>query len=120
MAWTVDLSPNALRDLSLLFDHFDATYQSLGDSPDDAAEHAAERLLQIRDAMAKLTTSPFIGTHHPDLDEDLGPQIRHVTKNRAIIWFKLLEKKECIQVLGVFFGSQDHIRHMYARLLEGD
>ena len=34
------------------------------------------------------------------------------------IWFVLDEGQKIVRVLAVFFGAQDHIRHMLVRLLD--
>ena len=44
--------------------------------------------------------------------------MRHLSIGRAIYWFDLDDGRETVQVLAVFFGGQDHVRHMMARLLE--
>ena len=48
------------------------------------------------------------------------PGARHLAIGRAIYWFDVDEANETIRVLAVFFGGQDHVRHMMARLLEDD
>ncbi|MCE2521428.1 MAG: hypothetical protein J4G15_16815 [Alphaproteobacteria bacterium] len=37
---------------------------------------------------------------------------------RAITWFDVDKDQEMIRVLAMFFGGQDHVRYMLARLLE--
>lgn len=40
-----------------------------------------------------------------------------MTIDRAIFWFDLDEAERVVRILAVFFGGQDHIRHMLRRLL---
>ena len=46
------------------------------------------------------------------------PGLRHLAIGRAIYWFDVDDGRETVRVLAVFFGGQDHVRHMLARLLE--
>jgi 3-oxoacyl-[acyl-carrier protein] reductase len=57
--------------------------------------------------------------HRGSLHEDILPGLRHVTLGRAVIWIDIVEEKGEVRVLAVFFGGQDHFRHMLARLLAG-
>ena len=59
------------------------------------------------------TAAPFRGECH----DDLLPGLRHLTIDRAIYWFDLNEAEQRVRVLAIFFGSQDHVRHMLTRLL---
>lgn len=43
-------------------------------------------------------------------------RLRHVTKYRAVFYFTTDETNETVRVLGVFFGGQDHRRHLLARI----
>ena len=38
--------------------------------------------------------------------------------DKAVFWFVLDEGQKIVRVLAVFFGAQDHIRHMLVRLLD--
>ena len=100
------------EDLELIFDHLFDTYQELGDRSDNALERAAERLVGIEDDLARLGDVPFQGTLEPKLMDGL----RHVTKNRAVFYFTVDETIETVRVLGVFFGGQDHRRHILDRI----
>jgi plasmid stabilization system protein ParE len=46
------------------------------------------------------------------------PNLRHVTIDQAIYWFLVDEDALIVRVLAIFFGGQDHIRRMLARLLQ--
>jgi hypothetical protein len=47
------------------------------------------------------------------------PGLRHLSLDRAVYWFRPRRQQREIQLLAVFFGGQDHQRHMLVRLLEG-
>jgi toxin ParE1/3/4 len=106
----------AARDLGLILDHLFESYCALGDNPSEAFERASKRVESIEDDMDALGRAPCQGT----LREDLLPGLRQVTKDRAIYCFVLDEETETLRVLAVFFGGQDHQRHMLKRLLAGD
>ena len=38
--------------------------------------------------------------------------------DRAVLWFDLDEPSETVRILAIFFGRQDHVRHMLVRLLD--
>lgn len=100
------------RDLSLIFDFLFDTYRDLGDKSDDAFSLAAARIKAIEDDMEALGSAPFQGTLWPEL----LPDLRWVTKNRAIFYFQVDEGKATVRVLAVFFGGQDHRKKMLLRL----
>lgn len=113
MDWTVELTRDAVLDLALLFDHLEDSYLAFGDTPEKALKRAGNRIASIREAIRNLANTPYSGTKHPNL----GPEIRHVTKDRGIIWFSLQSDGKVIRILGIFFGGQNHLRSMYARIL---
>jgi len=113
MAYEVFRSRASDRDLDLIFDFLLETYQDLGDPLPEAFERAAKRLRSIEDDMERLGAAPFQGTLMPEL----MPDLRRVTKDRAIIYFRIDEAAQQVQVLAVFFGGQDHQNHMLSRLL---
>ena len=115
MAFRLEFSAAAERDFELIFDHLIDSYVSFGDRMDDAIEHAVARILEIRSTADRILTAPFRGERH----DDILPGLRHLSLDRAIYWFEVDEGQETVRVLAVFFGKQDHIRHMLARLLEG-
>ena len=112
MAFEVVRSRAGDRDLELVFDHLSETYQALGDPGAVALERAAARVRAIEDAMEGLGRVPFQGT----LREDLLPGLRQVTKDRAVLYFRVDEAARQVRVLAVFFGGQDHVAHMLRRL----
>ncbi|MYE02784.1 MAG: type II toxin-antitoxin system RelE/ParE family toxin [Alphaproteobacteria bacterium] len=114
MAFHLEFSAAAERDLELIFDHLFESYAGFGERPDDAVEHATARILEIRSAAGRILTAPRRGERH----DDILPGLRHLALGRAIYWFEVDEGRETVRVLGVFFGGQDHIRRMLARLVE--
>jgi len=114
LAWTVEFAQASEHDLSLIFDHLFETYKDLGETENEAFDHAAERVMGIRDSAVGLCKNPYRGTKR----DAHGPNIRNVTINKAIIWFQLDEERQTVRILAFFFGGQDHIRQMLRRLLE--
>ncbi len=99
-------------DLGLIFDHLFESYRALGDPPEAALERAAERLNGIEEDLGRLGEVPFQGTLEPRIMAGL----RHVTKGQAVFYFTVDEAGETVRVLGVFFGGQDHHRHILSRI----
>ena len=108
MAYRVVRAEAAICDLELIFDHLVESYAALGDEVETALERAANRLREIDGEMEALGRAPFQGTLQPKLMAGL----RNVTKNKAVIYFHVDENAEMIRVVAVFFGGQDHQRHM--------
>lgn len=111
----VEFAEDALRDLALIYDHLAESYEAFGETPADAAEHAAERLRSILATADRLALAPLRGALHADIQ----PGLRHVTLDRAVYYFQLAEP-ERIRVLAVFFGGHDHERRMRLRILRRD
>ncbi|MGF1553691.1 MAG: type II toxin-antitoxin system RelE/ParE family toxin [Paracoccaceae bacterium] len=88
----------------------------MGEDEREAVERAAARVTAIEDILEALGAAPFQGTLMPAL----MPGLRRVTKDRAIFYFIVDEAQECVLVLAVFFGGQDHQRRMLLRLAGGD
>ena len=116
MAFHLELSVEAKRDVGLIFDHLLRSYIDFGDSQESALDHAAARVLEIRADAERILTAPHRGARR----DDILPGVRHLAIGRAIYWFDLDEANETVRVLAVFFGGQDHVRHMMAWLLEDD
>ena len=114
MAFRLEFSAQAERDFELIFDHLLESYIGFGESVESAIEHAEARVLEIRATADRILTAPHRGERH----DDLLPGLRHLTINRAIYWFDVNEEKETVSILAVFFGGQDHVRHMLARLID--
>lgn len=88
------------------------SYTALGEPISDAVENAERRVRRIESEMMRLGAAPHQGTLLPDL----LPDLRCVTKNSAIFYFSVKTELRQIQVLAVFFGGQDHGRHIVKRL----
>ena len=114
MAFRLEFSVEAERDFELIFDHLLQSYLGFGESPESAFDHAEARMLEIRVAAERILTAPHRGERH----DDLLPGLRHLAIGQAIYWFDVDDERQTARVLAVFFGGQDHVRHMLARLLE--
>lgn len=112
MAYKVLRSLASDRDLELILDHLVDAYVSLGEPLPDAFERAAKRIQSIEDDMEALGRAPHQGTLLPHL----MPLLRSVTKDQAVFYFDVDREKQVVRILAVFFGGQDHRRHMLGRL----
>ena len=115
MAFRLEFSVEAERDFGLIFDHLLHSYLDFGECLESGLEHAGTRVLEIRAAAERILTAPHRGERH----DDILPGLRHLAIGRAIYWFDIDELRRTVRVLAVFFGRQDHVRHMMARLLAG-
>lgn len=111
MAFEVIRSTEFDRDLDLIHDHLIRSYIGLGDAPADAFHRAEARIEAIEAELEALAQSPPQGM----LSAQIAPGLRQVTKNRAIFYFQVDDKRQNILVLAVFFGGQDHARHIQER-----
>ncbi len=116
MAFAVEFSQASERDFDLIFDHLFDSYVGFGESIDEALEHAAQRIMGNRKAADGLATLPARGTPR----DDVLAGVRCLTLDRAIYWYDIDEAAQRVRVLAIFFGGQDHVRHMLVRLLRGD
>lgn len=113
--WGLEFSVEAEWDFELIFDHLARSYIELGDEPDSALIRAASRVRGIRTSVNVLAQSPYIGT----LRSDIQAGLRFVRVEKTVIWFLPDEERSCVVVVALFFGVQDHIHHMLARMLAG-
>lgn len=111
--WTVEFAAQAERDFELIFDHLLQSYQDFGDEFDVAIDRAAQRIMAIQSSALDLAKIPYQGTLRPDILDGL----RFVRHSKAVYWFVADEDRKMVQVLAIFYGGQDHIRHMLTRLL---
>ncbi len=113
--WNLEFSAEAEWDFELIFDHLASSYIALGDEPDAALMRAANRIRGIRTSVNVLAQSPHMGT----LRSDIQAGLRFVRVEKTAIWFLPDEERTCFVVVALFFGAQDHTRHMLARMLAG-
>ena len=116
MAFEIDFSAESERDFALIFDHLFESYLSFGESVEEALNHGTQRVLGIRKAADRLSLFPIRGT----LRDDVLPGVRYLTIDRAIYCFDVDETAQKVKILAIFFGGQDHVRHMLVRLLGRD
>lgn len=81
MAYRIFRSDQAEADLERIFRHLIDSYIALGDPVQSAVDRAERGVLRIRIDMEALARAPHRGTLSPHL----GPLIRHVTKDRAVL-----------------------------------
>jgi plasmid stabilization system protein ParE len=113
MRFAIEFSADAERDFDLIFDHLLESYVAFGEGAEEALDHAAQRVMNIRKAADRLANFPLRGTGR----DDVLPGIRFLAVARAIYWFDVDRTARKVRILAVFFGGQDHIRHMLVRLL---
>ena len=113
MLYRVERAAEVLGDLKLIFDHLTAAYVTFGEPLSEAKRHAVDRIDGIQAAMLTLGRTPHQGT----LRLELGEAVRSVTKARAVFYFEVDDDQLRVRILAVFFGGQDHTRHMLQRSL---
>lgn len=114
MAFRFEFAAEAEHDFGLIFDHLLRSYLGFGESPESAFDHAEARTAEIRGDAERILAAPYRGERH----DDMQPGLRYLAIGRAIYRFDIDEPRAVVRVLAVFFGGQDHVRHMLARLLE--
>ena len=113
MRFRIEFSAEAERYFALIFDHLFESYRSFGESVEAALDHCEDRIRDIRQEAERLGAAPYRGGRH----EDLLPGLRLLTIDRAIYWFDVNDEEQRVRILAIFFGGQDHVRHMLSRLL---
>ena len=111
MAYRIELSEAAGRDLETILDFLTESYLSLGDTVEEAVDRAAARLHRIEDFVESLREFPRRGTTDPDLPAG----VRSLTSEGAILYFEIRADTEVIRVLAIFLAGQDHRRRMLLR-----
>ncbi len=114
MRFRIEFSAEAERDFALIFDHLFESYRSFGESVEAALDHCEDRIRDIREEADQLSEVSHGGERH----DDLRPGLRHLTIGRAIYWFEVDDAEQRVRVLAIFFGGQNHVRHMLTRLLQ--
>ena len=113
MRCRIEFSAEAERDFALIFDHLFESSLGFGETAETALDHCEARIRGIRQEADRLASAPFRGESH----DDLLPGLRHLTIDRAIYWFDVNEAEQRVRVFAIFFGGQEHVRHMLTRLL---
>lgn len=113
-AYAVEFAAEAERDFELIFDVLEESYAGFGESAEEAIAHAARRVRAIRAEAVTLGKAPHRGTLHPEI----MPSLRHVRVGQAIYWLEVDDDAQAVRVLAIFWGGQDHVRRMLARLLK--
>ena len=116
MKFAIEFSADSERDFELIFDHLFESYRAFGERTEEALERAARRVIGIRAAAERLTAFPIRGTPC----NDVLPGVRYLAIDRAIYWFDVDERARKVRILAIFFGGQDHVRHMMVRLLRDE
>jgi plasmid stabilization system protein ParE len=112
MAFKVVRSTQFDDDLDHIHEHLIGSYAGLGDTFVDAFDRATRRLDTLEADLDAIARSPYQGTLTPQIAQGL----RHVTKNMAVFYFDIDEDSGSVVFLAVFFGGQDHHRHMSRRM----
>ena len=113
MRFRIEFSAKAERDFALIFDHLFESYLGFGESVEAALDHCEARIRDIRQEADRLASAPLRSESHDDLLRGL----RHRAIDRAIYWFDVNEAEQLVRVFAIFFGGQDHVRHMLTLLL---
>lgn len=116
MRFAIEFSADAEDDFGLIFDHLFDSYVAFGEGTEEALDHAARRVMGIRRAADRLASFPLRGAAR----DDVLPGVRFLAIARAIYWFDVDQTARKVRILAVFFGGQDHVRHMLVRLLGGN
>jgi len=116
MAFAIEFSTESERDFEAIFDHLFESYVGFGESTQEALRHASLRVTGMRNAVAALATFPLQGTAR----DDVRPGARHLAIDRSVYWFEVDSAAKKVRILAIFFGGQDHVRHMLVRLLRDD
>lgn len=111
--WKVVFAAAAGEDLGLIEAHLTEAYRSFGESPKEAADHAAARIEAIITTAEHLATAPLRG----QVRDDLLPGLRQLSLDGAVYWFVVDAVVLEVRMLAIFFGGQDHQRRMLVRLL---
>lgn len=112
MVFEVIRSLDSDRDLRLIVRHLVESYVAFGDALPNAIELASTRARKIEAAIDSIALAPYQGTLLPQL----APRLRSVTKGKTVFYFDIDEAKNTVRILAIFFGGQDHHRHMLKRL----
>ncbi len=113
MADRLEFPVEAKRDFALVFNHLFDSYIDFGEALEDALDHAEARILENRAAADHIAAALHRGERH----DNILPGLRRLTIGRVVYWFDVDEDRLTVRIQAIFFGGQDHVRHMMARLL---
>ncbi|MCM2473533.1 type II toxin-antitoxin system RelE/ParE family toxin [Rhizobium sp. CG5] len=116
MAFRIIRSEASILDLEVIFRHLISSYVTLGDDLGDAIQRATTRMQAVDRDMNSIARLPYQGTL---FSAKRASGLRHITKNKVIFYFEVSEEQQAVRILAVFFGGQDHQRHILARLGSG-
>jgi toxin ParE1/3/4 len=114
MRFRIEFSAEAELDVALIFDHLFESYRAFGETVEEALDRSENRIRAIRSQADRLADAP----HRGERQDGLIPGLRHLTLERAIFWFEVSEAEQRVRILAIFYGGQDHVRHMLTRLLQ--
>ena len=112
--WTVVFAAEAAADLALIEEHLISAYRACGESLSEARQRAEVRIEAIITTAERLCTA----ADRAESQDDLLPGLRHLALDIAGYWFVPDPHTRQTRALAVFFGAQDHQRHMLVRLLQ--
>ena len=112
--YEVVFAADTAHDFELIFDFLFESYLHFDEDVEAALRKAEHKTQSVRKNANKLATHPYRGTLH----DDLLPGLRHITVERAIYWFDVIEDQNLVRILAIFYGGQDHQTKMLLRLLE--
>lgn len=113
MTYSVELAVDAREDLVAIHNFLVDSYLAFGENTVDSLNRADARIGAIGEALRALGDVPAQGTLRPEIRIGL----RNVTKDRAIIYFDVDDDAHVVRILAIFYGGQDHQRHMLKRAL---
>jgi plasmid stabilization system protein ParE len=102
---------SVIQDLVIIRRYLIRVYRDLGETKMDAETRAGARLRGAAVYMQSFATYPHRGTAHPDLPGN----VRHVTDAEFVYYFALDDEKYEVEILAVFFGGRNHLRHFRER-----
>ena len=112
MAFRIDYAPEALTDLSRIYDHLRQSYLRFSDTTAEATVKAEARIARILDQPRLLQSFPERGSRH----DGIRPGLRHLRIGRTAFWFIVRADLHMIEILAISEGTEDHLRHIAGRL----
>ena len=110
MRFRIEFSTEAERDFALIFGHLFKNYRSFETRVEAALDYCEDRIREVADRRGA-------APHRWESHDDLLPGLQLLTIDRAICWFDVHEAKQPVSILAIFFGGEDHVRHLLTRLL---